>query len=56
MEKVAHPQNKMSPLLSHKNHLISSSNDPKPLIFGETKEKTPIYIFTKAIYIFPSFA
>jgi hypothetical protein len=47
-----------TPLLSHQEHQIhriSSLNHPNPLCFGESKEKTPIYIFTEAICISPSF-
>jgi hypothetical protein len=55
MEKVARPQKKISPLLSHKNHLISSLDHPKLLLFGESKENTPIYYFTKAFLIPPTF-
>jgi hypothetical protein len=55
MEKVARPQKKIYPLLSQKNHLISSLNHAKLLIFGKSKEKTPIYYFTKAFLIPPAF-
>ena len=34
---------------------ISSLTHPKSLIFGKSKEKTPIYIFTNRIFISPSF-
>jgi hypothetical protein len=52
------PQKSHTPLLSHQEHQIhriSSLNHPNPLCFGESKEKTPIYIFTEAICISPSF-
>jgi hypothetical protein len=40
----------------HKICKISSLTQPKLLIFGDSKEKTLIYILTEAIYIPPSYA
>jgi hypothetical protein len=39
-----------TPYLDHKIYKISSLNLPNLLIFGESKEKTLIYILTKAIH------
>ena len=40
----------------HQIDKISSLNQLKSLIFGESTENTPIYTLTEAIYISPSFA
>jgi hypothetical protein len=54
--QAARPKQEENPIWSHKNHKISSLNPPKLLIFGESKEKALIYIFTEAIYFPLSFA
>jgi hypothetical protein len=41
---------------SHQAYKISSLTHPKSMIFGESKEKFLIYIFTEAIHFPLSFA
>ena len=46
----------LEPPQEHKICKISSFTQAKLLIFGDSKEKTPIYILTEAIFICPSYA
>jgi hypothetical protein len=53
LPQAAHPAQEQDTIWSHPNCLISTFNHPNLLIFGESKEEIPIYIFTKGIS-FPS--
>src|SRR4051812_33334516 len=50
---AARPTHELQHHLSHQINKISSSNHPKTLIFGESKEKALIYSFTKRDLHFP---
>ena len=51
----ARPLQVPTPLTSHQSSKISQTSQPIKLIVGESKEKTSIYIITKAIWFSPSF-
>jgi hypothetical protein len=56
LPQAARPTIEAPHIWSHKFHKISSLNPPKLLIFGESKKKALIYIFTEAIHFSLSFA